>query len=115
MWVPPLGMLGAGVGDRSLAALWLLLGTEWEILAWQDKGLGWWGLILGRGCPCPVLPAGTLRLVGWTGAGGLHLPGPRSIPAGRRSGCSRRMHAKIRHFFFLFCLRIPQKANIHER
>ncbi|CAM9529609.1 unnamed protein product [Bubo scandiacus] len=31
------------------------------------------------------------------------------------SVCSGRMHAKIRHFFFLFCLRIPQKANIHER
>ncbi|RMC05836.1 hypothetical protein DUI87_17379 [Hirundo rustica rustica] len=31
------------------------------------------------------------------------------------SVCSRRLHAKIRHFFFLFCLRIPQKANIHER
>lgn len=60
---------------------------------------------------------GMLQLAGW--AGGCTCrdpsPGPLRHLCRRMSVCSRRLHAKIRHFFFLFCLRIPQKANIHER
>lgn len=69
-------------------------------------------------CVCDPPPGlGMLQLAGW--AGGCTCrdpsPGPCRHLCRRMSVCSRRMHAKIRHFFFLFCLRIPQKANIHER
>lgn len=104
----------------------LLLGTERVIFSWGAEV----PLLVVSDArtgvrPCAVTPprvAGAARrdaAAGGVGRGGLHLPGPRSQPrrhlCRRMSVCSGCMHAKIRHFFFLFSLRIPQKANIHER
>lgn len=74
------------------------------------------GAVQGR---APPEAFGVAAAAGWArGGGGCSCrgtaPGPRPL-CSRMSVCSGRMHAKIRHFFFLFCLRIPQKANIHER
>lgn len=114
----------------------LVAGAWWpSVSVWGQSGISVAGRIKvlllvvsdpqtgGSPCPVPspggwlVPPAGMLQLAGW--AGGCTCRDPRSQPrrhlCRRMSVCSGRMHAKIRHFFFLFCLRIPQKANIHER